>query len=133
MTRTMAERIARARERATRRETLYVLLNRADRLSAAEAALLVEYTRAELDSADELRRTVQGQQTAMQDAIARTRAAEAAIVEVEADRDQAQSAVERVRGWCDQLDARVRELTKEPTAEHPAAAGIRYVLDHQEQ
>ena len=95
--RPMAERIERARARATRRETLLILLNRADRLSAAEAARLVEHTCAELAEVDELRRTVQGQQTAMQALRQQLRAAEAAIVEVEAERDQAQAEVERMK------------------------------------
>ncbi|HEY9367244.1 hypothetical protein [Streptomyces sp.] len=133
--RPMAERVARARARATRRETLLILLNRADRLSAAEAARLAKYARAELAEADELRRTVQGQQRAMQDAIARTRAAEAAIVEVEAERNQARAALERVRG---ELTAINRDVHgKNPYALaglRTAAARIRAALDeHQEQ
>ena len=110
--RTMAERIERSRQRATRRETLLILLNRADRLSAAEATRLAEHARAELAEADELRRTVQGQQRAMQDAITRTRAAEAAIVEVEAERDQARGAIRSalpdLRRAIDCLDATCR-------------------------
>jgi chromosome segregation ATPase len=85
----MAERKRRAAERATRRESLLVLLSRARRgvpLTPAEAALMFAHVEVELAEADELRRTVQGQQTAIQAAHDRTAAAEAAIVEAEAER-----------------------------------------------
>lgn len=55
--------------------------------------------------------------------------------EIERDRDihcaeleQAQAAIKRVLAWCDQLDANARELTQDPTAEHPVAANVRHQL-----
>ena len=137
--RTMAERIERSRQRATRRETLLILLNRADRLSAAEATRLAEHARAELAEADELRRTVQGQQRAMQDAITRTRAAEAAIVEVEAERDQAWAALERARSLPQTPQVQVRIYGMPGQEDYnrgwsSAISAIRAALDeHQEQ
>jgi hypothetical protein len=82
----MAERKRRAAERDTRRESLLVLLSRARRgvpLTPAEAGLMFAHVEVELAEADELRRTVQGQQTAIQAAHNRTAAAEAAIREME--------------------------------------------------
>ncbi|MGW1772541.1 hypothetical protein [Streptomyces sp. NPDC002104] len=86
--RTMTERRRRAADRDTRRESLLVLLNRIQRgapLTPAEAALLRTHVTAEISEADELRRTVAGQQTAIQRAHDRTRAAEDAITEAEND------------------------------------------------
>lgn len=37
----------------------------------------------------------------------------------------AEAAIARLTAWGDQLDDGVREMTKEPTAEHPVAAHIR--------
>ncbi|MEU9861301.1 hypothetical protein AB0D99_10515 [Streptomyces sp. NPDC047971] len=109
--RTMAARLTRGRQRAERRDTLLVLLARIDSLSPTEAALLVEYVHAELDASDHLRATIQGQQTAMQDAADRTRAAEAAIVEAERDRDQAVAAVVNVRAF---LERRAHNVAVAP-------------------
>ncbi|WP_404959043.1 hypothetical protein [Streptomyces sp. 147326] len=98
--RTMAERRRRAAERATRRDSLLVLLSRAQRgvpITPTEAALLRAHVEAELAEADELRRTVAGQQTAMQRACDRTRAAEAAIVEAEEDTARALAQAARDR------------------------------------
>ncbi|MFZ3471445.1 hypothetical protein ACODT4_20670 [Streptomyces sp. 2.9] len=92
--RTMAERRRRATDRDARRESLLVLLDRAQRgstLTTEEAALLRAHVTAELSEADELRRTVAGQQTAIQRARGQTRAAEAAIAEAEADARRAQA------------------------------------------
>jgi hypothetical protein len=89
--RTMAERKRRQAERDTRRESLFVLLSRARRgvpLTPAEAALMFAHVEVELAEADELRRTVSGQQTAIQAAHDRTAAAEAAIVEAEAEAER---------------------------------------------
>lgn len=36
-----------------------------------------------------------------------------------------EAAITRLTDWCEQLDQGVREMTKEPTAEHPVAAHIR--------
>jgi chromosome segregation ATPase len=97
--RTMAERKRRAAERATRRESLLVLLSRARRgvpLTPAEAALMFAHVEVELTEADELRRTVQGQQTAIQAAHDRTTAAEAAIREME---QRAVDAEEQLRAY----------------------------------
>ncbi|MFJ7267270.1 hypothetical protein ACIQV3_11495 [Streptomyces sp. NPDC099050] len=95
--RTMSERRHRASDRDARRESLLVLLDRAQRgaaLTAAEAALLRAHVTAELSEADELRRTVAGQQTAIQRAHDRTRATEdriAAAAEAVADARRAQA------------------------------------------
>ncbi|MFC8155845.1 hypothetical protein ACFUO0_17590 [Streptomyces cinereoruber] len=81
-------RKARVREREDRRTTLRVLLGRLDRLSAAEAALLLEYVHAEVDASDELRRRLIGLEQSSEQIHRRIRAAEDAIVEAEADRDR---------------------------------------------
>ncbi|MFE7509724.1 hypothetical protein ACFU8I_00560 [Streptomyces sp. NPDC057540] len=90
-------RNAKLRERAERRTTLRVLLGRLDRLSAAEAALLLEYVTTELDAADELRSSLIGLERATQQTHERIRAAEAAIVEAEADRDRLGAYLNAVR------------------------------------
>lgn len=95
--RTMAERRRSAAERDTRRASLLVLLDRAQRgvpLDYAEAALLRAHVTSELSEADELRRTVAGQQTAIQRAHARTHATEAAIIEAQ------QEAARLYAAWC---------------------------------
>jgi len=121
----MALRVERARQRAERRETLLVLLARVDRLSPTEGALLVEYVHAELAASDELRRTVQGLQRAVQEAGDRLLAAEAAIVEAETDRDHATARadkqyedIERLGGY---LNAARRELGGVPWPDVPYA------------
>ncbi|MEU0037229.1 hypothetical protein [Streptomyces sp. NPDC006333] len=89
--RTMAERKRRASERDARRESLLVLLSRTRRgvpLTPSEAALMFAHVEVELAEADELRRTVAGQQNAIQAAHGRTAAAEAAIVEAEAEAER---------------------------------------------
>ncbi|MFF1686063.1 hypothetical protein [Streptomyces sp. NPDC058254] len=91
--RTMAERKQRAADRDTRRESLLVLLSRTRRavpLTPSEAALLFAHVEVEIAESNELRRTVQGQQTALQRAYDRTAAAEAAIVEAEKRAEQAE-------------------------------------------
>ncbi|WP_329622941.1 hypothetical protein OG357_23030 [Streptomyces sp. NBC_01255] len=84
-------RQARAHDRATARETLLVLLNRVDRLSPTEAALLREYVHAELAEADQLTRARRGLDRARDRMQRRVDAAEAAMVEAEQDRDQARA------------------------------------------
>jgi hypothetical protein len=87
----MAERKRRASERDARRESLFVLLSRTRRgvaLTPSEAALMFAHVEVELAEADELRRTVAGQQTAIQREQSRTAAAEAAIVEAEAEAEE---------------------------------------------
>lgn len=89
--RTMAERKRRAHERDARRESLLVLLSRARRgvaLTPAEAALMFAHVEVELAEADELRRTVAGQQNAIQAANNRAEAADAAIVEAESEAER---------------------------------------------
>jgi septal ring factor EnvC (AmiA/AmiB activator) len=83
--RTMAERKRRAADRDTRRESLLVLLARLDRgpLAEQERSLLRAHVEAELSDADELRRTVAGQQTAIQRQAAQLEAAHDAIREAE--------------------------------------------------
>ncbi|MGW8374284.1 hypothetical protein [Streptomyces sp. ODS28] len=76
--------------RTERRETLLALLARAERgvLTPAEAARLRALVEAELDDADTARRSAGGQQAAVRRAQHRLDAAEEAIREIEADRDQ---------------------------------------------
>ncbi|MER6196747.1 hypothetical protein ABT234_05120 [Streptomyces sp. NPDC001586] len=96
----MAARRRRDADRAGRRESLLVLLDRAQRgtsLTPDEATLLRAHVTAECSEADELRRTVGGQQTAMRRAYDRTRAAEAAIVEAEGDAARADAQAARDR------------------------------------
>ncbi|MFC8494738.1 hypothetical protein ACFUJU_28880 [Streptomyces sp. NPDC057235] len=81
-------RKAKVREREDRRATLRILLGRLDRLSEAEAALLLEYVHAELDASDELRRRLVGLEQSSEQIHRRIRAAEDAIVEAEAARDR---------------------------------------------
>jgi hypothetical protein len=113
-----AGRTARTRERGERRETFLVLLNRLDRLSAAEAALLLEYAHAELAASDALRSTQVGLERALQERTEQLRAAEAAIVEAEGDRDRlgvVLNAIRRELGgvlWPD-LPQAVRQLVAE--------------------
>ncbi|MEX2984559.1 hypothetical protein [Streptomyces sp. C36] len=76
--------------RIRRRESLAVLLARADRLLPAEADLLRVLVETELAAADRARRTAGGQTAAADRLRARVAAADAAIVETEADRDRAQ-------------------------------------------
>ncbi|MGW1405042.1 hypothetical protein [Streptomyces sp. NPDC002403] len=67
--RTMAERKLRGADRQARRDSMLVLLSRIQRgvpTTAAEASLLRAHIEVELTEADELRRTVAGQQTAIQ-------------------------------------------------------------------
>lgn len=42
--------------------------------------------------------------------------------------EQAEAANARIRTFCDELDATMRQLTNEPTAVHPVAENIRYRL-----
>ncbi|MEU2120021.1 hypothetical protein ABZ567_31290 [Streptomyces sp. NPDC016459] len=83
------ERIERARDRAAARETLLVLLNRVDRLSPTEGALLREYALAELTEADQLTRARRGLDRARDRLQRRADTADAEIVKIEAERDQA--------------------------------------------
>lgn len=82
----------RDRDRADRRAVVDVLLARAQRgvLSTAEGALLGEHAREEQRLADESRRAMAGTTQALERTRAQLAAAEAAIVEAERDRDQAE-------------------------------------------
>ncbi|MEU5745728.1 hypothetical protein ABZ804_09295 [Streptomyces sp. NPDC047726] len=82
----------RDRDRADRRAVVDVLLARAQRgvLSTAEGALLGEHAREEQRVADENRRAMAGTTQALERTRAQLAAAEAAIVEAERDRDQAE-------------------------------------------
>ncbi|MCR8576177.1 hypothetical protein [Streptomyces sp. Isolate_219] len=116
--RTRAAREQRAAERDTRRESLFVLLSRAQRrgtLTTAEAALLRAHVEAEVDESNRYRAEAGGQQAAVRREQQRTRAAEAAIVEAE------QHAQERAE---QRLGERV-EKAEQQAAEHEAAA-LRY-------
>lgn len=118
--RTMAERKRRAAERDTRREALLVLLSRMQRgaLLDAERPLLFAHVKVEVREADELRRTVAGQQTAIQTAHDRTTAAEAAIREME---QRAVDAEEQLTAYRVVLGPRpldtIREANKRTEAE----------------
>ncbi|MEW1672814.1 hypothetical protein AB0O47_06125 [Streptomyces noursei] len=82
----MSRRTDRTAARVARRDSLLVLLSRAQRgvvLTAAEAALLRAHVEAEVDDADRYRREAGGQQAAVRREQQRTRAAEAAIEEAE--------------------------------------------------
>ncbi|MFI1182595.1 hypothetical protein ACH4UT_23990 [Streptomyces sp. NPDC020799] len=78
--------------RTRRRASLAVLLARVDRLLPAEADLLRAMVDAEIAEGDRARRTAGGYTAAVRRLHARVEAAEAAIVEAEADRDRAQQA-----------------------------------------
>ncbi|MEV7991579.1 hypothetical protein AB0O67_06595 [Streptomyces sp. NPDC086077] len=82
----------RNRDRTDRRAVVDILLARAQRgaLSPAEGGLLAEHTREEIRLADENRRAMAGTTQALERARAQRAAAEAAIVEAERDRDQAE-------------------------------------------
>ncbi|KAF0795858.1 hypothetical protein [Streptomyces sp. FR-008] len=111
----------RHRDRADRRAVVDVLLARAHRgvLSRAEVALLAEHVREEQRVADENRRAMAGTTQALDRVRAQLAAAEAAIVEAERDRDQAEerakeadrraavqrAAVDRVLDLVGRLDA----------------------------
>lgn len=83
--------------RIRRRESLAVLLARADRLLPAEADLLRVLVETELAAADRARRTAGGQTAAVHRMQSRVEAADAAIVETEADLDRAQQALAELR------------------------------------
>jgi chromosome segregation ATPase len=121
--RTMAERKRRGADRTARRESLLVLLSRTRRgvtLTDAEAALLFAHVEVELAEADELRRTVQGQQTAIQVMGNRAEAADAVIVEVEKDRDQVRAELAELQAAAKQAQQRARVERSAPDAEHAA-------------
>ncbi|WP_432001760.1 hypothetical protein [Streptomyces sioyaensis] len=91
MTRTRSDRRTAEREhaRTARRDSLLVLLSRAERgvLSPAEAALLRTTVEAELVEGDAARRAAGGQQAAVRRMQQRIDAAEQAIVEAEEEAD----------------------------------------------
>ncbi|MEU0170163.1 hypothetical protein ABZ214_32730 [Streptomyces iakyrus] len=89
----------RDRDRADRRAVVDVLLARAQRgvLSTAEGALLGEHAREEQRVADENRRAMAGTTQALERTRAQLAAAEAAIVEAERDRDQAEERAKEAR------------------------------------
>ncbi|MCM1973785.1 hypothetical protein [Streptomyces sp. G1] len=111
----------RDRDRADRRAVVDVLLARAHRgaLSQAEGALLAEHVRTEQHLADETRRAMAGTTQALERARAQLAAAEAAIVEAERDRDQAEeraTEAKRVAGEQAAAVARVVALVGRHTA-----------------
>lgn len=98
--RTRADRTQGAAARDARRESLVVLLARAQRgapLTAAEAGLLRAHVEAEIAEGDQARRAAAGQSAAVRREQQRTRAAEAAITEAEQDRDRALAALRDAR------------------------------------
>ncbi|MFF5972249.1 hypothetical protein ACFY7C_12090 [Streptomyces sp. NPDC012769] len=123
--RTGAGRHTRARDRTARRTLLLDLLDRLHRLTPAETALLVDYTRAELAASDALRSSLVGVERALQQRSEQLVAAEAAIVEIEHDRDQAEAAIERVRKA---LHAIRLEVGRHPGNGAPEALGYRLGL-----
>ncbi|ARB11468.1 hypothetical protein SEA_TOASTYFINZ_46 [Streptomyces phage ToastyFinz] len=111
----------RDRDRADRRAVVDVLLARAQRgvLSTAEGALLGEHAREEQRVADENRRAMAGTTQALERTRAQLAAAEAAIVEAERDRDQAEERAkeaQRVAGDQAAAVARVVALVGRHTA-----------------
>ncbi|MEU8950915.1 hypothetical protein [Streptomyces sp. NPDC048489] len=136
--RTMAERKRRASERDARRESLLVLLSRTRRgvpLTPSEAALMFAHVEVELAEADELRRTVAGQQTAIQAAGRRAAAADAVIVEVEKDRDQARAELAELQAAAERATARAgrweQDSREELTRAKRAEAALARVRDAQ--
>jgi hypothetical protein len=134
----MAERKRRAAERDTRRESLFVLLSRARRgvpLTPAEAALMFAHVEVELTEADELRRTVAGQQNAIQAAHDRTAAAEEAIRETEqraVDAEEQLTAYRAVYGeGSDNVATIFREFEAARLAAEERAAQAEAQLDEQ--
>ncbi|MGW3057702.1 hypothetical protein ACWC98_17520 [Streptomyces goshikiensis] len=120
--RTMADRRRAAADRDTRREALLVLLDRAQRgtaLTPAEAAILRAHVTTETAEADELRRTVAGQQNAIQRAHEQIRAAEAAITEAEADAHHNQTTADRTRTAWRSARARARRKAEAALAHRP--------------
>ncbi|KAA6215130.1 hypothetical protein CP973_00225 [Streptomyces albofaciens JCM 4342] len=88
MSRRRADRKQRTAERTARRDSLLVLLSRVQRhgtLTPAEAALLRAHVEAEITEADRYRAEAGGQQAAVRREQQRLAAAEAAIVEAEAE------------------------------------------------
>ena len=88
-------RIENEQLRTARRDSLSILLSRAQRgvLSRDEAALLRTHVEAELADADNARRSERGQQRAMDRERRRVEAAEQAIAELERDLADAEAAL----------------------------------------
>ncbi|MFI0906785.1 hypothetical protein ACH4TE_25165 [Streptomyces sioyaensis] len=110
MTRPRSNRRARTAEReharSTRRDSLLVLLSRAERgvLSPAEAALLRATVEAELVEGDAARRAAGGQQAAVRRMQQRIDAAEQAIVETEQHAARCEATLASIRAartWAD--------------------------------
>ncbi len=93
--RSLLDRVEVERLRTERRDSLFVLLARADRgtLTRPEAALLRAHVEAELAACDRARRSAGGQQAAVRRLQRRLDAAEAAIVEAEQRAHQAEAAL----------------------------------------
>ncbi|WKU45987.1 hypothetical protein Q3V23_19045 [Streptomyces sp. VNUA116] len=85
------------RLRTERRDSLLVLLARADRgtLTRPEAALLRAHVEAEIAAGDRARRSAGGQQTAVRRVQRRLDAAEAAIIEAEQRAEKAEATLAR--------------------------------------
>ncbi|MFC8495315.1 hypothetical protein ACFUJU_31900 [Streptomyces sp. NPDC057235] len=101
-TRTRSRRgrtLAREGVRDRRREALLVLLGRADRgaLTAADARQLRDLAAAEVAECDAFRRSAGGQQAAALKLRHRVEAAEQAMREIEAERDEYAAEVEALR------------------------------------
>lgn len=135
--RTMAERKRRGADRATRRESLFVLISRTLRgvtLTPAEAALLRAHVEVEVEESNALRATVAGQQTAIQREGRRNEAAEDAIREAE---QRAADAEEQLRAYRaiygpDALDAHMYALARASRADG-ALAEVRAAASTAEQ
>ncbi|MGC5343667.1 hypothetical protein [Streptomyces sp. DT171] len=137
--RTMAERKRRAAARADRRGVLAHLLSRSDRgvITDAERGLLRAHVEAELREADELRRTVAGQQTLVQRQARQLAAAHDAIREAE---QHAADLAEQLRAYRAVEEQRQADrVTRRPslaewwtaTAAERRATHIRAFLDEQ--
>ncbi|WP_282698036.1 hypothetical protein [Streptomyces sp. CC208A] len=117
MTRTWAARRQRAADRQARRTVLHALLDRADRLTEAEAAVVREYALAEAAEADQLRDTARGQDQAVKELSGRLVAAEDAIREAERDRDAAREELAAIRAYD-------RALVEDYGPAHPRLFGV---------
>ncbi|MFE7115476.1 hypothetical protein ACFU99_08650 [Streptomyces sp. NPDC057654] len=92
------ERREREELRTARRDSLLVLMSRAERgvLTRPEAAQLRQHVEAELTLADQTRASASGQRAANQRMRAQLDAAHAAVVEAEGDRRHAEERAEKV-------------------------------------
>ncbi|MDT0432784.1 hypothetical protein [Streptomyces salyersiae] len=138
--RTMAQRRLRAAAREDRRGVLAHLLSRSDRgvITDAERPLLRAHVEAELRDADDLRRTVNGQQKVTQRLGRQLDAAHDAIREAEQAAEQAKAECARlardVQTMHDGINATAREaFTQRKKHRQALAAAEQLAADYAEQ